>query len=90
MPCLNLAAVSAARLVYQSDVALENQNNPDCHPLLRDIVAMIGNNEERLKDVRNALHHTGMDHENLTFRRNGLDERLTGVEECAVVKGVLA
>lgn len=36
------------------------------------------------------LHLLGMDHERLTFRRNGLDERLTGVEECSVVKGVLA
>lgn len=35
------------------------------------------------------LHLLGLDHEQLTFRHNGLDERLTGVQECAVVKGLL-
>ena len=36
------------------------------------------------------LHLLGLDHDRLTFRRNGLDERLTGVGECSVVKGILA
>jgi hypothetical protein len=36
------------------------------------------------------LHLLGLDHERLTFRLNGLDQRLTGVDECHVVKGVLA
>lgn len=35
------------------------------------------------------LHILGMDHERLTFRLNGLDQRLTGVEG-QVVKGILA
>jgi uncharacterized protein (DUF1501 family) len=35
------------------------------------------------------LHLLGMDHERLTYRLNGLDQRLTGVEG-NVVKGVLA
>jgi hypothetical protein len=35
------------------------------------------------------LHLLGFDHERLTFRHNGLDQRLTGVEG-HVVKGVLA
>ena len=36
------------------------------------------------------LHLLGLEHDRLTFRHNGLDERLTGVEECSVVKGVLS
>jgi uncharacterized protein (DUF1501 family) len=36
------------------------------------------------------LHLLGMDHDRLTFRLNGLDQKLTGVDECHVVKGVLA
>jgi hypothetical protein len=36
------------------------------------------------------LHLLGMDHDRLTFRLNGLDQKLTGVNECHVVKGVLA
>jgi ppGpp synthetase/RelA/SpoT-type nucleotidyltranferase/DNA-binding XRE family transcriptional regulator len=42
------------------DVLNRYENNPASHPLLRDIVAIIGNDEERLKDVRNALRHTGV------------------------------
>jgi hypothetical protein len=37
-----------------------------------------------------VLHLLGLDHDRLTFKHNGLDEKLTGVGECAVVKGVLA
>ncbi|OYW24873.1 MAG: hypothetical protein B7Z55_00930 [Planctomycetales bacterium 12-60-4] len=36
------------------------------------------------------LHLLGLDHERLTFRLNGLDQKLTGVEGCDVVKGILA
>ena len=36
------------------------------------------------------LHCLGFDHEKLTFRRNGLDFRLSGVEEHRVVREILA
>ena len=36
------------------------------------------------------LHCLGFDHERLTYRHAGLDFRLTGVDPCHVVKGVLA
>jgi hypothetical protein len=36
------------------------------------------------------LHLLGLDHDRLTFKHNGLDEKLTGVGESHVVKGVLA
>lgn len=36
---------------YEGDAAI--------HPLLRDIVALVGNDDERLRDVRNALRQTG-------------------------------
>ncbi|MFV1996251.1 MAG: DUF1501 domain-containing protein, partial [Verrucomicrobiales bacterium] len=36
------------------------------------------------------LHCLGIDHERLTFRRNGLDFRLTGVEEHGPIKALLA
>ena len=36
------------------------------------------------------LHQLGIDHEKLTFPFQGLDQRLTGVEEAQVVKGILA
>ena len=35
------------------------------------------------------LHLMGLDHDRLTFKHNGLDEKLTGVGESHVVKGVL-
>ena len=35
------------------------------------------------------LHLLGIDHERLTFPFQGLDQRLTGVEEARVVKGML-
>ena len=37
-----------------------------------------------------VLHLLGIDHERLTFRHQGLDFRLTGVEPAKVVKGILA
>ncbi len=36
------------------------------------------------------LHLLGFDHQRLTYRHAGLDFKLTGVNECQVVKGVLA
>ncbi|MCH8830443.1 MAG: DUF1501 domain-containing protein [Planctomycetes bacterium] len=36
------------------------------------------------------LHLLGMDHEQVVFHRNGLDEKLTGVTGANVVKGILA
>ena len=36
------------------------------------------------------LHQLGLDHEQLTFRSQGLDFRLTGVDPAKVLKGVLA
>jgi hypothetical protein len=36
------------------------------------------------------LHLLGVDHKKLTFKHQGLDVRLTGVEPAKVVKGVLA
>ena len=37
-----------------------------------------------------VLHLLGFEHERLTYRVNGLDARLTGVETAQVVKGLLA
>jgi hypothetical protein len=36
------------------------------------------------------LNQLGINHEKLTFRYQGLDQRLTGVEEARVVKEILA
>jgi len=36
------------------------------------------------------LHLMGIDHRKFTFKFQGLDQRLTGVEEMSVIKGVLA
>jgi hypothetical protein len=36
------------------------------------------------------LYLCGIDHKRLSFRYQGLDARLTGVEECKVVKGIVA
>ena len=36
------------------------------------------------------LHQLGIDHKRLTFKFRGLDQKLTGVEEAHVVKGILA
>jgi hypothetical protein len=37
-----------------------------------------------------VLHLLGFDHERLSFRYQGLDQRLTGVEKATVVKELLA
>jgi arylsulfatase A-like enzyme len=36
------------------------------------------------------LHLMGIDHERLSFKAQGLDQRLTGVVPASVVKGLLA
>ena len=36
------------------------------------------------------LHLLGIDHERFTFKFQGLDAKLTGVEPCRVVKQILA
>jgi hypothetical protein len=36
------------------------------------------------------LHTLGIDHKRFTFKYQGLDSRLTGVEEARVVKDILA
>ena len=37
-----------------------------------------------------ALHLLGFDHERLTYRHLGLDQKLTGVEHAHVIKELLA
>ena len=36
------------------------------------------------------LHQLGIDHERFTFRHQGLDDRLTGVEPAKVARALLA
>ena len=36
------------------------------------------------------LHQLGIDHEKLIFPFQGLDQRLTGVEDAQVVRGILS
>jgi hypothetical protein len=44
----------------------------------------------RIPDLQaTLLHCLGIDHERLVFRHQGLDFRLTGVEPCQVVSGIL-
>jgi hypothetical protein len=48
-------------------------------------------NPVHLRDLHaTVLHLLGIDHERLTFRFQGLDVRLTGVESAKVVKDILA
>jgi hypothetical protein len=37
-----------------------------------------------------VLHLLGFDHERFTFRHQGLDQRLTGVEPARVIKELMA
>jgi hypothetical protein len=37
-----------------------------------------------------VLHLLGFDHERFTYRYQGLDQKLTGVEQAHVVKALLA
>ena len=36
------------------------------------------------------LHQLGIDHNRLTFPFQGLDQKLTGVDEAHVIKGILS
>ncbi len=48
-------------------------------------------NPVHLNDLNaTILHCMGIDHERFTFKSQGLDQRLTGVESSKVVKGILA
>ncbi len=50
----------------------------------------ITENPVHIRDLNaTLLHCMGIDHERLTFRHRGLDEKLTGVEEAHVVKDLL-
>jgi len=37
-----------------------------------------------------VLHLLGIDYHRFSYKADGLDQRLTGVEECHLVKGILA
>jgi uncharacterized protein (DUF1501 family) len=44
-----------------------------------------------IRDINaTILHCLGIDHHRLTYKFQGLDQRLTGVEEANPVKGILA
>ena len=44
-----------------------------------------------IRDINaTILHCMGIDHRRLTYRFQGLDQKLTGVEEAEPVKGILA
>ena len=48
-------------------------------------------NPVHIRDMNaTILHQLGIDHNKLTFKYQGLDQRLTGVEEAHVVKDILA
>jgi hypothetical protein len=48
-------------------------------------------NPVHVRDLQaTILHQLGLDHERLSVRFQGLDLKLTGVESCQVVKGILA
>ena len=48
-------------------------------------------NPVHVRDLQaTILHQLGLDHERLSVRFQGLDLRLTGVDPCQVVKGILA
>ena len=48
-------------------------------------------NPVHIRDMNaTILHQLGIDHNKLTFKYQGLDQRLTGVEEAHVVKDILS
>lgn len=48
-------------------------------------------NPTHIRDLNaTILHQLGIDHQKLTFKYQGLDQRLTGVEEAHVIKGILS
>ena len=51
----------------------------------------VANNPVQVNDLQATLMHLlGIDHERFTFRFQGLDQRLTGVEESRVVNDIIA
>ena len=58
------------------------QTDDHCYNIVKDPV--------HIRDLNaTILHQLGVDHEKLTFRYQGLDQRLTGVEHARVVKEIL-
>ncbi len=56
-----------------------------------DFAYNITENPVHIRDLNATILHTlGIDHRRLTFKYQGLDQRLTGAEEAHVVKGILA
>ena len=56
-----------------------------------DFCYNITENPVHIRDLNATILHTlGVDHKKLTFKYQGLDQRLTGVEEAHVVKDILA
>jgi hypothetical protein len=50
----------------------------------------IAENPVHVRDLHaTILHQLGIDHERFTYRSQGLDFRLTGVEPAQVVQGIL-
>jgi len=51
----------------------------------------ITRNPVHIRDLHaTILHQLGLSHERLSFKFQGLDQRLTGVEPAKVVKDILA
>jgi hypothetical protein len=51
----------------------------------------IAENPVKVRDLHaTLLHQLGLDHEKVTFRFQGLDQKLTGVEEAHVQRGMIA
>ena len=56
-----------------------------------DFCYNITENPVHIRDLNaTILHCLGIDHNRLTFRYHGLDQKLTGVEPAKVVSGILA
>ena len=56
-----------------------------------DFAYSIADKPVHIRDLNaTLLHCLGIDHQRFTFRFQGLDQRLTGVEHAHVVKGILA
>ncbi|MEY5011655.1 MAG: hypothetical protein RLZZ253_2794, partial [Verrucomicrobiota bacterium] len=56
-----------------------------------DLGYHVAENPVHVRDLHaTLLHLLGIDHQKLTFRYQGLDQRLTGVEETRVIHELLA
>jgi hypothetical protein len=61
------------------------------HGLTDEFSYNILQNPVHIRDLNaTILHQTGIDHEHFVVKHQGLDQRLTGVEEAKVVKEILA